>query len=280
MIGSLLTMVGWVLKLVFWLAGATTLVSGLVAWVDRLNQPDPEDERLAPNLAGFVAVLWEWGCTFVTYLALAAGLRNPDQEVPRTDADPILLVHGYGMNRGVWWLFRRRLLARGIGPVFTINLPAYWPGVQDLSHLLARRIEDVSARCGGRRVVVVGHSMGGLVTRAALAASPELPVARLVTLGSPHAGTRTAVLGIGDQAQDMVPRSKTIAKLAEADLPVPVTCVASRFDNLVVPWHSALLDGADELHVVEYLGHNALLLSRDVFELVVPALRASGTEPS
>lgn len=40
-----------------------------------------------------------------------------------------------------------------------------------------------------RDISLVAHSMGGLVARAALAQRPALPVSRIITLGTPHAGS-------------------------------------------------------------------------------------------
>lgn len=60
--------------------------------------------------------------------------------------------------------------------------------VEDNGALLARRIEADPAR----RQCLVGHSLGGLVARAALAAT-DATVERIVTLGTPHHGSLAAL---------------------------------------------------------------------------------------
>jgi len=60
--------------------------------------------------------------------------------------------------------------------------------VVQLGGALAERI-----RAAGRRVAIVAHSMGGLVTRAALALPGTDSVERVVLLGTPHLGSFAAV---------------------------------------------------------------------------------------
>ena len=58
-------------------------------------------------------------------------------------------------------------------------------GVDELGVAFARRLQSVSAR----RVMIVAHSMGGLVSRAALAQPDVQNVERLILLGTPNFGS-------------------------------------------------------------------------------------------
>ena len=80
-------------------------------------------------------------------------------------------------------------------PVFG-DIDAYAEGVRE-------RIDQLIAETGAARVVVVGHSMGGLACRAYLRRFGAERVARLITLGTPHGGTRLARLGRGLNAGQM-----------------------------------------------------------------------------
>ena len=71
---------------------------------------------------------------------------------------------------------------------------------------LARRIEGEAAP-----PVLVAHSMGGLVARAALALLPRRAVRRLILVGTPHAGTYAAV-------QALCGSYPTVRKIAMLDL--------------------------------------------------------------
>jgi len=78
--------------------------------------------------------------------------------------------------------------------------------VGDLAAELGRRIEDD----GGSKVMLVGHSMGGVVARAALAARGQERIARVVQLGAPNAGSFAPVLAL----RGVYP---TVRKLAALD---------------------------------------------------------------
>ena len=73
---------------------------------------------------------------------------------------PILLVHGYGCSRGVWWLLRRRLEAAG-HTVASVSLAPPHISLGRLEPILSQRIEAVCAATGSPQVTLIGHSMGG-----------------------------------------------------------------------------------------------------------------------
>jgi pimeloyl-ACP methyl ester carboxylesterase len=108
-------------------------------------------------------------------------------------------------------------------------------------------------------VILVGHSMGGLVLRAYLRRCGGSKVARIVTLGSPHQGTRLARLGLGRNAQQMRIGSPWLAALG---LPgaVPAARLGSIFsfhDNYVFPQQAcSTLEGAANVAIggVSHLG--------------------------
>jgi pimeloyl-ACP methyl ester carboxylesterase len=78
--------------------------------------------------------------------------------------------------------------------------------------VLSQQVITISERAGGRKVTIVAHSMGGLLTRACLArADCKSRVRAVYTLGTPHAGFNSlSVL-------------KLILKMLEKKLPVPIT---------------------------------------------------------
>ncbi len=57
---------------------------------------------------------------------------------------------------------------------------------------LERRIDAVLAKTGRQQVVLIAHSMGGLVARAYLHAKGGRKVAKLITMGTPHLGAPKA----------------------------------------------------------------------------------------
>ncbi len=185
---------------------------------------------------------------------------------------PLLLVHGYGCNRGTWWWMRPRLEAAGYC-VATVNLEPPLASIEAYGEVLRRRIDEVLAATGASRVVLIGHSMGGLASRVYLAQFGADRVAALLTLGTPHHGSRLAKLGLGANAREMEPQSTFLQRLQTAPraLPCGVTAFYSLHDNYVVPQSAQALPAADNRPLAG-IGHLGLVFSRNVAALLLARL--------
>ena len=172
---------------------------------------------------------------------------------------PLLLIHGYQCNRGFWFWLRPRLEAAG-WTVATHNLEPVWADIDSYADGIARRIDEVLAASGARQVILVGHSMGGPVARAFLRRHGAGKVARMVTLGSPHQGTRLAVLGLGQNARQLrIGNPWLVALAAPGVVPLPPGSVSvfSCHDNYVFPQEAcSTLEGARHVAIggVSHLG--------------------------
>jgi triacylglycerol lipase len=185
----------------------------------------------------------------------------------------VLLVHGYVCNRGLWWLMRRRLRACGIASA-TVDLEPPLGGIDGFVEQLHARIEALIIETGTDRIVLIAHSMGGLVARAYLRRHGPARVQKLITLATPHHGTQLAYLGAGRNSREMEPDSAWLRELADGErLAVPTLSIWSVRDELVVPQDSARLPGAREA-VMPALGHLSTVLSHVVADLVVEELRS------
>jgi len=242
-----------------------------VAWLWRTPRPPDARLGLAGSVRLYVAetltLAASWPC-----LALHRALvRDPPPQPARR---PVILIHGVLVNDGMWLLFRRRLRRFGVGPVYTINYGPPLADVESFARQLSERIEAVCAATGAARVVLVGHSMGGLVARAYLRRFGAERVERLITIGTPHHGSILAWSLPGRSLAQMRPGNAWLATLNEAEgkpPPVPITCIWSRHDSMVIPQASARLAGADEVAIVG-VGHNALLNDQALVVRVVQAL--------
>jgi triacylglycerol esterase/lipase EstA (alpha/beta hydrolase family) len=190
-------------------------------------------------------------------------------------AEPVILVHGVLVNDGVWFGFRRRLLRRGVRDVYTVN---YGPPYGDIEHFavqLAAKVDAVCAATGAQHVVLVCHSMGGLVARAYVRRFGAAHVERIITIGTPHHGSVLAWSYPGRSLAQMRPGNAWLVALNRNEArtsPVPITSVWSRHDSMVAPQASSELAGATNVALVG-IGHNALLNDRQVVECVVNAIR-------
>ncbi len=72
-----------------------------------------------------------------------------------------------------------------------------WPfaDIDQLADALDQHIARVREQTGARKVLLVGHSMGGLIARARLARRGGDDVVGLITLATPHQGAELAKFG-------------------------------------------------------------------------------------
>lgn len=192
---------------------------------------------------------------------------------------PVLLIHGYLCNRGFWWWMRGKLEEAG-HTVATVTLEPVFGDIDAYAEGVRERIDQLIAETGAARVVVVGHSMGGLACRAYLRRFGAERVARLITLGTPHGGTRLARLGRGLNAGQMRHASDWLGALGAAACPVPVTAVWSTHDTIVAPQDNGRLRGAREI-VLGGLGHMAMAFSPRILAILLDELdREAQTPPA
>jgi len=235
------------------------------------------DRRPGPRLSPLAALRLWWGETSAQFrvFMLDQPWRNGFAE-PAPVHDPrrpaVLLIHGYLCNRAVWRRWLRPLAADT--NVATLSLEPPLGSISDYAASIARAVASLRAASGAERVILVGHSMGGLAAREYLRVHGGEAVSRLVTIATPHDGTVFAPFGLGRNAREMVRGSRFLTRLAAQPCPVPVVCLATRDDNLVVPRRSTVLEGAQALWF-EGIGHLALTQSPQV----LAALRAQLIAP-
>lgn len=250
--------------------GAQFHLSG--RWRARGVPPLTWRRRAGVFLGEFAAVLVIYTCGQLLQRLLVP--RSP--AVPGRGT-PVLLVHGIYCNAGVWHVLLRRLRRRGLGNVHTVNLEPPLAGIDELAARLAERVEEVRRVTGAEKVVLVVHSMGGLVSRAYIARLGGAErVAKLISLATPHHGSELVRLGIGRCAADMLPGGAWLKELEAAEgagIAVPAVSIFSWHDNLVAPQDSPRLAGARNV-ALERLGHLGLLFDPGVLRLVADEIGA------
>ena len=157
---------------------------------------------------------------------------------------PVLLVHGYAGTESVWAPLRRALAEAGFGYVVSLNYNSFAMDPRAVSAELARQALQALAAAGAPRIHLIGHSLGGLIVRSAIAANPELSckTGGAVTIASPHHGIPLARIAPGQCARIMHPGHRCTQP--EAGAPGPVRWLAYYSDgDRIVPPASARLDG-------------------------------------
>jgi len=197
-----------------------------------------------------------------------------DEAAPDERSDrPLLLIHGIVCNHNIWRPWLKRLRAAGFGPVRAVNLEPLFADIEVHAARVARELRALQRNANGARVSIIAHSMGGLVARAALRLLGPGTIHRIVTIASPHHGTRLARCALPPLRQ-MSPDSPWLRSLntaQEGHFAAPVTSIYSLEDNLVVPPRSARLAGAPA-HELRGFGHLGVLSSRRAIEQTLAAL--------
>ena len=257
----------------------------------RFASPTPGEYRL-----GFTArvrmFLEEFSASMLqsswTMPRASAGTRiHPDATLP-----PVLLLHGYGCNSGYWSHLAPRLDAARISHA-TVDLEPLTGDIDDYAPRVQHAVQALRAATGSEQVVIVAHSMGGLVARAWMRAYGTASIARVITLGTPHHGTCLAAFGLGLNAAQMRRAARdephecawlrALAANEDAAARALVTSIFSHHDNIIAPQTSSELPGARNLafggvgHVA--LGRNPRVLDAVMAEIAGPgqaARRAGG----
>jgi triacylglycerol lipase len=250
------------------------LVTPLLAYSLSRRERPPQVAGASPwqKLAATAEELFAFWQTFVLFQPFAQiWARGEPEPIPSGAATPILLIPGYCCNEGMWLPLRTRLRAAGHA-VASATLDPPFGSIDELAGALDGAIDRLLAQTGGGKVVLVGHSMGGLIARAFLARGGADRVAALVTIATPHRGSDLARFGPGRDAREMEPGSDWLRALNEGAPPVPTYCVWSARDEFVTPQASARLDGAEQI-VLALPGHFGLLRAPETLKTVLRAAR-------
>ena len=214
------------------------------------------------------------------------------QKRATTASRPVYFVHGYdgtpwhftpGLNCWDYWGwaiqdFQNELPGPFSGPLITVGFysddtscdariaeGSRGTYIAELGRLLAWRIYNDYSRFG-ITVDAVGHSMGGLIIRAALTGTqrrlsdfpPFVFVEDVVTLATPHGGTAEAGYAIcgaftGAQCAQMQTGSAFLQSLdnnPQSDVGTDWTLVGADDDDIVPRWKALRMDNAG--HLVAY----------------------------
>ena len=207
----------------------------------------------------------------------------------------VLLLHGFMQTRAVWQVMEDRLRYDGYG-VFSFDLGGLFyrfntRSIGELSEAVAEKVEGICARYELETFHVVGHSKGGLVARHWVQHhGGDRRVRSLATLGTPHHGTPTALLGwvllggglLSRSPSQMLPGSGLVRRLARDTFPahIPLTSIYSRGDLVCPYWASILRPRQGETsmrnHEMEHrVGHTELVHDPGVYRVVQAHLAQS-----
>lgn len=244
---------------------------------------------------------WDGAVHQLTHgLADPPGLNRDDCKPTAERPEPVILVHGTGLNGGNSWATVGAALAAEGFCVWapTIGAPVGMGSTGGLDSLtgasapqLVAEIDRVRELTGAERVDLVGHSQGAIVASFAAATQRADAVRTVVTLGADPARSgegppgfvtaATAVLSAETARHDA---EATTAWLGDDDVPfargVRYVAVTSDHDELTGPIVAPVVPGFVDLRVVrlqdgcevDRSGHLTVLASPRAVDLVIDAL--------
>lgn len=229
----------------------------------------------------------------VGHLRLVTGGRRQRRSQPvhtrpqMRDTDPVLLVPGFLAGDGTLGLLSRWLRHQGVR-TYRSHIRANVGCTREAAVLLEQRIAQIAARRESR-VVVVGHSLGGMLARGLAVRRPDL-ISGIVTMGSPmlapgahHASLSRSVdllvrlsrAGVpGLMAEDCVAGACARESFEEGRQPMPegvgFTAIYSRNDG-IVDWRACVDPEAEQVEVSA--SHTGMALDPRVSGHVLDAVR-------
>lgn len=196
------------------------------------------------------------------------------------DKAPVLLIHGLYHNNTAWLYIKHRLAQAGFTNLHTLSYNSFTTSYPELVKRAREKVDRLYDDYGYRKVTIVGHSLGGLITCGALS-SPETrdKCRAMITLGTPYRGSLLANIAIGHLGRSLHPKSAIFSQRDKVAIPdqIPALILYSPVDEMVQPWSYLLPEEADnktnmEISQCRAMGHVAMLFSPQVSELITAFL--------
>lgn len=180
--------------------------------------------------------------------------------------NPVVFIHGYNADPGVWGGLREDMRAAGYADseLFSWGYDTHQSVNEVVAGQLGAYVDQVRRQTGAAKVDIVAHSLGSLVGRWYVKfGGGTATVDHWVSLAGPNHGTSTAwACALWDQAcRDMTPGSYVVKNLNAGDETpgaVKYATFWSNCDEVVNPDDSVPLTGAANTQV-GCLKHNDLL---------------------
>ena len=185
---------------------------------------------------------------------------------------PVILVHGFLCNAALWGPLRASD-ALGDRSVVAVSFEPTYRHFAAQLQALGECVRQTLAVSRNDRVVLVGHSMGGLLIRAFAAEFPER-VAGVVCIAAPHHGTWFGNLVFGPENGPPSARAAWLrsfnARTGER-IAVAAVNLWTGDDNIVIPARGSRLAHTEEVRL-DRLGHMSAIASKAGIKAIQAAL--------
>lgn len=225
------------------------------------------------------------------------GANNWECRPSAQSPQPVVLVHGtFASMAENWFALSPYLVSQGYC-VFALNYGNRGTqSVADSAQELAVFVDKVGAAAGATKVSIVGHSQGGLMPRYFIRfLGGASKVNELIGLAPSNHGTIVAPWGTRS-CQACVEQSANSAFLQklnegrDVEVGVDYTVIATRYDEVVIPYQSQFLNGPPEQVTnvtlqdrcpMNLSNHGSVAFDSAVFQWILNGLsRAGPADPS
>lgn len=210
-------------------------------------------------------------------LGFVKSLWNPGSDSDTTGSQShmgVILIHGIYHNASAWAYYRWRLKRKGYGRIYAFSYGSWNTTFRDIYKKFEMWMKQVERDCVGVDMVMVGHSLGGLLAKTYAGKRDESGspiIRRVITIVSPFKGSKMAVLGLGSLAGSLRYQGPLVRELDNVQPFTQLPCVAfySPVDNMVLPTESLLPPDGWKREQTVPLGHVAPLHHGPTFERVL-----------
>ncbi|GFM34083.1 esterase/lipase family protein [Desulfovibrio subterraneus] len=237
-------MIWLLIKLYFAVMIIISLISYLLFWYEEGSRPYGPHPGVCTR-AG--CILRGLGMSLMSLIMVTATyplaffptrLRVKKQSPASSTNPPILFVHGLYHNASAWLAYLRWFEQAGFSNLHSFTYLSFLTNVEHLVNKLDENVAKLEASAPDHKPVLVGHSLGGLIIRAWLSrAENDQRVAGVITLGTPHQGSKLAGLGAGGLCRSIIFRGPLIRTIEANDISPSIPCysLSSALDNMVLP---------------------------------------------
>jgi pimeloyl-ACP methyl ester carboxylesterase len=177
---------------------------------------------------------------------------------PKGDGHPVLALPGFLASDLSMAPLRRYLTQLGYDS-YAWKMGRNLGGIASRRNALKSLLTEIHTATG-RKVSIVGWSLGGIYARDLALRAPEM-VRSVITLGSPFANdvrATNATRLYEALSGETVEHNSELTQAIAGDLPVPATSIYSRTDG-IVNWRTSLLRPSDtaeniEVHLASHIG--------------------------
>jgi pimeloyl-ACP methyl ester carboxylesterase len=191
------------------------------------------------------------------------------RHAPRGDGHPVFVLPGFLTNDGRTRHLRRFLVSLGY-QTYGWGEGVNWGPTDHAIAAIERRLQEIRRR-HGRKVTLIGHSLGGLLARELAKRFPG-DICAVVMLGSPIRLPTATSLAVFFRLLARFHRTAHGMEIEELNRPppasMPVTAIYTREDGIVA-WESCLEQAGERRENVEVRGAHSTLASNPMALAIV-----------